>query len=247
MSFLSGVRYNLRGLVLSFKTPELLMLGIARFAVLLLFAVIGITLALFFYDDALRTVWQKPESPWIIWLWYLVSWLTALIMMGISTVLAYLVSQILFNVFIMEAMSRMTEKKITGEVAEISNISLFKQLFFLIGQEIPRTTLPVLILLVITVIGWLTPISAPLSILSSALAAVFLAWDNTDLLPARRMIPFEKRFSLLLKSFSFHLGFGLLFLIPIANILLLSFAPVGATLFHLEKFSATDMKQGGKA
>jgi CysZ protein len=38
----------------------------------------------------------------------------------------------------------------------------------------------------------------------------------------------------LLKTLPFHLGFGLLFLVPVLNILLLSFAPVGATLYYLE-------------
>jgi CysZ protein len=42
------------------------------------------------------------------------------------------------------------------------------------------------------------------------------------------------RFRFLLKTLPFHLGFGLLFLVPALNILLLSFAPVGATLYYLE-------------
>jgi len=49
------------------------------------------------------------------------------------------------------------------------------------------------------------------------------------------MIPFKKRFKMLSKALSFHLGFGLPFLIPGLNILLLSFAPVGATLYFIEK------------
>lgn len=234
MGFLNGIRYNIRGLMLGLKTPKLLLLGIARFAVLLLFAVIGGALALTYYDEVLRLIWIKPQSLWIVWLWYLVSWLTALLMIGFSTVLAYLVSQILFNVFIMDAMSRITEKKSTGKVTDAPGTSLLKQLFFLIRQEIPRAIIPVLCLLLIMILGWFTPLAPVLSLLSTTLTVVFLAWDNTDLTPARRMIPFKSRFSWLLKTFLFHLGFGLLFLIPVANIFLLSFAPVGATLFHTE-------------
>jgi CysZ protein len=234
MHLVNGIRYNLRGLMLGLKTPKLLMLGIARFVVLLVFAVAGAALALSYYDEVLRLIWVKPESLWIVWLWYLVSWLTALLMMGISTVLAYLVAQILFCVVIMDLMSRITEKQITGKVVDAPDGSLFRQLLFLIRQEIPRAVIPMLLLLVIMVLGWLTPLAPVLSIISTVLAAVFLAWDNTDLVPARRMTPFSKRFSWLMKTFLFHLGFGLLFLIPVANILLLSFAPVGATLFHAE-------------
>ena len=234
MNFLNGIRYNLRGLMLGLKTPKLLMLGIARFVILLLFSVAGAALALSYYDDALRLVWVKPESLWIVWLWYLVSWLTAIVMVGVSTILAYLVSQLLFSVVIMDLMSRITEKTITGEVMNAPNASFFRQLLFLIRQEIPRAVIPMVCLLLIMLLGWFTPIAPLLSILSSALAAVFLAWDHTDLVPARRMATFSKRFSMLLKTFFFHLGFGLLFLIPVVNILLLSFAPVGATLFHTD-------------
>jgi CysZ protein len=62
---------------------------------------------------------------------------------------------------------------------------------------------------------------------------VFLAWDNTDLVPARRMVPFQERFRFLLKTLPFHLGFGLWFLIPVLNLLFLSFAPVGGTLYRV--------------
>jgi CysZ protein len=234
MNLVSGIRYNLRGLMLGLKTPKLLMLGIARFVVLLVFAIVGAALALSYYDEVLKLIWVKPESLWIAWLWYFVSWLTALLMVGVSTVLAYLVSQILFSVIIMDLMSRITERKITGKVMDAPDASLFRQLLFLIRQEIPRAVIPMLFILVIMILGWLTPLAPVFSIVSSALAAVFLAWDNTDLVPARRMAPFSKRFSWLLKTFLFHLGFGLPFLIPVANILLLSFAPVGATLFHTE-------------
>jgi CysZ protein len=75
-------------------------------------------------------------------------------------------------------------------------------------------------------------------VLSAAAAVIFLAWDNTDLIPARRMVPFAQRFALLRRSLTFHLGFGLWFLIPVVNILFLSFAPVGATLYWVEKQDA---------
>ena len=102
-------------------------------------------------------------------------------------------------------------------------------------QEIPRTTIPVLLAIVLMLLGWLTPVGPFIAIFSSGVAAIFLAWDNTDLIPARRMDPFSRRFRFLLKTLPFHLGFGIPFLIPGLNLLLLSFAPVGATLYHLEK------------
>ena len=234
MNLLGGIHYNLRGLWFGLKTPRLLFLGISRFAVLLLFAAIGAMIVLSYHDQVLSAVWLKPESRWILWLWYLTSWLIALLMVGISSILSYLISQIFFSIVIMEIMSRITEQLVTGKVSESPETPLLTQFFFLIRQEIPRTTLPILCILILTVLGWLTPLAPILSILSAGLAVIFLAWDNTDLVPARRMMPFSKRFSWLVRSSLFHLGFGLLFLIPIVNILLLSFAPVGATLYHTD-------------
>ena len=136
----------------------------------------------------------------------------------------------------MDLMSRITEKTVTGSVRETNKIPWWQQFLFLIKQEIPRTTIPVLLSLVLIGLGWLTPLGPIVTILSSAAAVIFLAWDNTDLIPARQMAPFNERFRLLTRSLPFHLGFGILFLIPLLNILFLSFAPVGATLYYIDKY-----------
>jgi CysZ protein len=89
--------------------------------------------------------------------------------------------------------------------------------------------------LILLFLGWITPLGPIILVLSSVVAVIFLAWDNTDLVPARRLVRFGERFRFLLNHFLFHLGFGLPFLIPGVNILLLSFGPVGGTIFHVEK------------
>jgi CysZ protein len=84
------------------------------------------------------------------------------------------------------------------------------------------------------IIGFLTPIGPVIMLISSIGAAIFLAWDNTDLLPARRMYNFRQRFGFLKQDLLFHIGFGLLFLIPWANILFLSFATMGAIMCYID-------------
>jgi CysZ protein len=109
------------------------------------------------------------------------------------------------------------------------------QFLFLLKQEIPRALFPILISLFIMLAGWLTPLGPVVTLLSSLVAAIFLAWDNTDLVPARQFIPFGERFRFLGRTLLFHIGFGLLFLIPLANMVFLSFAPVGATLYQIDR------------
>ena len=106
---------------------------------------------------------------------------------------------------------------------------------FLIRQEVPRNIVPVVLTLVIMVLGWFTPFGPVLTVVGPVVTVIFLAWDNTDLIPARNLIPFGRRFKSLGKTLLFHLGFGLPFLVPVLNLLFLSFAPVGATLYHLDR------------
>ena len=235
MNILNGITYNLRGLWLGTKTPKLLVLGLIRFAAVVLITIFAASLILVYHEKILHLIWVKPASQWILWLWYVLSWLLSLFLVGLSAILSYLFSQILFSVFIMDYMSRVTERMMVGAEAEAEKVPVLRQLSYLVKQEIPRTILPVLVVLVLMVLGWLTPLGPVLAILSSVIVAIFLAWDNSDLVPARRLYSFKQRLKLLLKSLTFHLGFGLLFLIPLVNILFLSFAPVGATLYFLDK------------
>jgi len=242
MNLFSGIKYNLRGLGMGLKTPKLLVLGLIRLFTVILITIFAAGLILVYHQTILGFMWSKPESQWVTWLWYLLSWLLSAILVGLSSVISFLASQILFSVLIMDMMSRVTEKKMTGNIQEPRKIPLLQQFVFLVKQEIPRTTIPVLLALLLIIAGWLTPLGPIITILSSVVAVIFLAWDNTDLAPARQLVPFRKRFRSLTRSLLFHLGFGILFLIPVLNILFLSFAPVGATLYYIDQNSGSKVQ-----
>jgi CysZ protein len=235
MNLFSGIKYNLRGLGMGLKTPKLLMLGLIRLFTMILITIFAAGLILVYHQAILSFMWSKPDSQWVTWLWYLLSWLLSAVLVGLSTVISFLVSQILFSVLIMDMMSRITEKKMTGNIQQPRKVPWWQQFLFLVKQEIPRATIPVLLALLLLIAGWLTPLGPIITILSSVVAVIFLAWDNTDLTPARQLVPFKERFRSLRRSLLFHLGFGILFLIPVLNILFLSFAPVGATLYQIDK------------
>jgi CysZ protein len=239
MDILTGLQYHIRGLWFSVKSGKLLFWGFIRLIVVILITIVLASLIFVYHQEILDLMWAKPESPWIVWLWHILSWLVSLFLLGIAAVLSYLISQIVFSVIIMDHMSRITELKVTGSVKEPEKIPVWKQFAFLIRQEIPRGIVPVLLSILLMILGWFVLLGPVMVILSSGIAIIFLAWDNTDLVPARRLVPFKNRFRLLLKTILFHLGFGLPFLIPGLNILFLSFSPVGATLYFLEKQDAS--------
>jgi CysZ protein len=235
MNLLHGVRYNLKGMRLALATPRLLMLGLLRFVIVVAITLVAAGLVLAWNQELISMIWSRPESAWLVWLWHLVSWLMTLLLIAVSTVAAYIMAQILFGVFIMDKMSRITEKLQGVSLSAESELPPVAQFLFLLKQEIPRALFPILISLFIMLAGWLTPLGPVVTLLSSLVAAIFLAWDNTDLVPARQFIPFGERFRFLGRTLLFHIGFGLLFLIPLANMVFLSFAPVGATLYQIDR------------
>jgi len=235
MNLFQGIVYNIRGVWFSLKSPKLLCLGLLRFAIVLAITILSASFILIYHQQILDLLWKKPDNQLILWLWHLLSWLLSFLLVGLSAVLAYLLSQIFFAVVLMDMMSRITERLLTGHVEEPKKISLLQLFLILVKQELPRATIPVLISILLMAMGWITPVGPILMVLSSGAAVIFLAWDNTDLVPARRLMPFRERFRFLLRNLPFHLGFGLPFLIPGMNIFLLSFAPVGGTFFHMER------------
>jgi CysZ protein len=241
MKLIEGITYNLRGLWLGLRTPKLFFWGFIRFAIVIIVTIVSATFILSFHQEILNLIWSRPQSLWVLWLWHVLSWLLSLVLVGIAAVISYLVSQILFSVVIMDHMSRITEIQLIGKVEEPEGRPILGLFFYLIKQEIPRTFIPITISMLL-MLGGLTPLGPILAILSCGIAAVFLAWDNTDLVPARQLVSFKNRFGFLLKNVPFHLGFGLPFLIPGLNILFLCFAPVGATLYHLDKNKVEESK-----
>ena len=235
MNIFSGIQYNLRGMWLGVKTPKLLFLGLARFFVIVILTIVSTSLFLYYHEQILTLVWTRPDNQWLLWLWQILSWLISVVLAGVAGVFAYLLSQILFSVVIMDYMSQITERITTGQTEGPLQQPFFQHFFYLMRQEIPRAILPVSASLLLMIFGWFTPFGPVFTILSTSAAVIFLAWDNTDLVPARRYQPFRKRFRFLLRNLPFHLGFGLLFIIPVFNILSLSFAPVGGTLYYVEK------------
>jgi CysZ protein len=249
MTLLNGISYNFRGLLLGIKTPSLLVLGMIRFVVTLALSLFAIGLVLTKYQQIANLIWTQPESAWVLWLWYVFSWVLVLLLAAVSTLVAFLVAQLLFATVIMDYMSRITERKAAGKEVAPPNMPWHIYFFYLLKQEIPRAVIPILISMGVMIVGWLTPLSPILTIVSPVIAGTFLAWDNTDLVPARRLEPIRSRFRFLRENIKFHVGFGLGFLIPGLNILLLSYAPVGATLFFVEQIdkrtakSATPLEQ----
>lgn len=235
MGLLLGIKYNIEGLLFALKSPKLIVLGMLRFTIVLALTFAFIGLVLYWHDDILNLVWTMPEKGFLTYLWRIVSWLVFIGLAVISMLIAYIVSQLFFCVFIMDYMSRITEAMVLGTTVDIEQGSYFSFFIYLMKQEIPRAVIPLIISFVILILGLITPVAPVIVFISSIAAVVFLAWDNTDLIPARRMVPFKDRFGFLKQNLFFHIGFGLLFLIPWINILFLSFAPVGATLYYLKK------------
>ncbi|MFN2356172.1 MAG: EI24 domain-containing protein [Desulfotignum sp.] len=235
MDFFRGIKYNIQGVLFAFANPKLLWLGLLRFAIILVLALFFSGLVFFWHEAILAMIWEMPEKGMLLYVWHLASWVLSLLLAAVAVVAAYLVAQVFFCVYIMDYMSRLTEKIVLGTEVSYAQSSWLSFFVYLVCQEIPRAVIPLVITLAVMVMGLFTPLGPVILVLSSITAGVFLAWDNTDLVLARKMMPFGQRIAFLRQTLWFHVGFGLLFLIPWVNIVMLSFAPVGATLYHIQK------------
>ena len=137
-SFFQGISYNIKGLKMGLTTMRLLLLGLIRFVVIVVITVAAAVLIVANYQEILSLMWQRPESPFIVWLWYLVSWLMALLLTGVSALVGYLLAQILFSVIIMDKMSQITERLNTGSLHSPVEMPWFAYFIYLIRQEIPE-------------------------------------------------------------------------------------------------------------
>jgi CysZ protein len=235
MDLYKGLLYNLQGLWFGLRNRKLLLWGLLRLTIVLVILFVSATFILAYHKEILDLIWTKPQSLWTLWLWHLFSWLLFFVLMGVSALISYLISQIVFSVLIMDQMSRITERNVSGSVKEPKKIPIWRLFIYLVKQEIPRIILPLLGSLLVMVLSWFIALGPVMFFITSGIAIIFLSWDNTDIVPARRLLPLKKRFRLLLRAIPFHIGFGLPFLVPVLNILFLSFAPVGATMYYLEK------------
>lgn len=233
--FFQGINYNIKGVKMGLRDGKLFMLGMVRFVILMVITITAAAMILANYQEILNLMWNQPQSLWIAWLWHLLSWILALVLIAVSAVASFLIAQLFFSVVIMDSMSKVTERIATGLVKAPNPMPWYIYFFYLLRQEIPRAFLPILISLILLVLGWFTPLGPVLTVVSPLAAGIFLAWDNTDLTPARRMVPFNERVDFLKHHLMFHIGFGVLFIIPVLNLLLLSFAPVGATLYYIDQ------------
>lgn len=237
MGFVHGLRYNLRGLQMGLASGRLLFWGLIRFILIVVITIAVAGIILNYRVQLTELLWAKPESVWVAWLWHILSWTVSLVLVSASAILSFLCSQILFSAVIMDHMSRITEFQATGSVDEGQKKRILAYLLHMIKQEIPRTIVPLIVFFVLALLGWISPFGPLPALISAVLSIIFLSWDNTDLVPARRLIPFRKRYRFLMASLPFHIGFGLPFLIPGLNLLFLAFAPVGATLYYVERIA----------
>ncbi|RLB21241.1 MAG: hypothetical protein DRG76_09425, partial [Deltaproteobacteria bacterium] len=132
MGFFQGIRYQFKGLFFSLKSPKLLLLGTVRFVAVLILTIISASLILVYHQQILNLIWTRPESHWVLWIWHVVSWLLSFLLVGASAILSYLLAQILFSVVIMDIMSRVTEKKVSGGVEEPRGLPFFTLFAYLV-------------------------------------------------------------------------------------------------------------------
>ncbi len=71
MNLINGIKYNLRGLWFSLRTPGLLFWGLIRFVMIIIITILSASLILIHHQEILGLMWTEPESMWDLWLWHI--------------------------------------------------------------------------------------------------------------------------------------------------------------------------------
>lgn len=238
MQLIFALKCHLDALTLVKHKKILAFLAALRFLILIAFIVIFSWVALSYNDTFLNYIWEKPSKILLTLVWYIVLIFSTIILLFAGAILAYIISQILFGILIADYMSALAEQIITGKQSEEKISFSLTYLIYLIRQEIPRTLFPLILSTSFMVFGWLLPLNFIWVILSSFLSCALMAWDYTDLVPARRSMPFKERLHMFKSNFVGHIVFGLPFLIPFVNVIFLSLAPISGTVFFLKEIES---------
>ncbi len=236
-----GFRCHWDAMALLKKERSLLLWGLSRFLLILGLTVVFTWLAVSYNHEIFGLIWQRPETGWARHLWTLLLWLFTLKLIILGTILAYIVSQGVFGALIADHMSQLTQRALGFETRP-SSMGGLKHMVFIVKQEIPRVFVPVLPSVSVMILGWMIPFGFVPVILSGLVTSAFLAWDYTDLVPARELWTFSQRWAFFKKNLLGHIVLGLPFLIPFLNIFLLSLGPVSGTIFFLRTIGR---EQGG--
>lgn len=234
MHLLDGLICHWEALKLLKKRKTLIFWGGVRFIIILVLFVVFSLIAFAYNDPLLEYIWERPESIIMLVIWKITLILFTAVLLFIAAIFSYIISQILFGVLIADYMSYVTEYELTTKVSNGAPLFSFNYLFFLIRQEIPRGFLPLIISSGLMILGWLLPLGFAWVFISSLVSGALVAWDYTDLVPARMLMPFGERFSLFKKTFLGHVIFGLPFLVPFLNVIFFSIGPVAGTIFFLK-------------
>ncbi len=70
MSLFKGIEYNIKGLVMGIKNPQLLFLGILRFVIVIILAGFLSGAVFYFHAQLLNFIWEMPESGLMVYFLY---------------------------------------------------------------------------------------------------------------------------------------------------------------------------------
>ena len=218
--YLRGVRWLLGNKKYLFITFLPTLLG-------LIFLFSGWGLFIGHYEEVLaHIVFDKPDSWYMLALYWVVYCLAFLAVMGGGLVFCLLMVNFLASP-LYDLVSAAVERDLTGEVKEISLWEGLK----LMGEELKKVSF----ILVLSLLGFAVTFFIPIAgFLSLALTAFLLGWDFYDYPLARRGLSFSHRFEAVKGDLWSVMAFGLWMLIPFVQFFLMPLAVAGGTILCIE-------------
>ena len=232
-NFLKGWRSFFKGLRWLRQHPFYLMVLMIPMALGIALLTFGAGVFLNHQEEVLNWVlFVKPENWFGSALYYMAKGLFYVVLI----VIGFVFYSLLVNVVsapVYDYVSAAVEKDILKTVP--TELKLRESLQ-LIGEELKK----VLFIMLFSLIFLLTP---GLNIISPLMTAFFVGWEFIDFSLARRGWRFRKRLKFVFANFFSVVGFGLWFLIPGIQFIIMPLAVVAGTMLAVERMESVNLNK----
>jgi len=199
-----------------------------------------IALLSYYYSDLMGALWARPDTWYMITLWYVVMVFVFLLMLVLGYVAFFIMQTILSSPFNDILTERVEMLAIGKEPPPFTFARFTKGIAVTLVHTVVKLSIYIFFMVPLILIGWIVPVVGPVvsSVGGFIVTAYFGAYDQMDFAMARREWSFGRKIRVVSKNLSLSFGFGSsmagVLLFPILGILFIPLAAVGGTLLFCD-------------
>ncbi len=194
----------------------------------------------YYYSDLMGMLWSRPDSWYLLTLYYIVAVFVFLLMLVLGYVAFFIMQTILSSPFNDILTERVEMLAIGKEPPPFTMARFAKGIAVTLVHTVVKLSIYIFFMVPLLLIGWIIPVVGPVvsSVGGFIVTAFFVSYDQMDYAMARREWPFGQKIRAVTRNFALCFGFGGsmagVLWVPIVGILFIPLAAVGGTLMFCD-------------